>query len=224
MKLGRHCRRCAPPWPRRGCSTRAVYVERGTMAGERVVMLADKPDDEAPYFSMVLVPGEGRRGGPRERQPRRRRPRTGRRRAADRIRPPGAGCGGGSRRLLPLRGPRARASGPDPACQRQPGGGRPRPPRPAARRLRAAGRGGLRRRSRRLRHGGGGVRGGGARRAGLARPRHHGGAGHHRHAGGRRPARSAARRRLLRPVALGQPEALAGGDRAGWRPCCGPIW
>ena len=31
------------------------------MAGERVVMLADKADDAAPYFSMVLVPGEGRR-------------------------------------------------------------------------------------------------------------------------------------------------------------------
>jgi precorrin-2/cobalt-factor-2 C20-methyltransferase len=31
------------------------------MAGERVVRLADKSDDDAPYFSMVLLPGEGRR-------------------------------------------------------------------------------------------------------------------------------------------------------------------
>ncbi|PNB28954.1 precorrin-2 C(20)-methyltransferase, partial [Pseudomonas sp. FW305-130] len=44
-----------------GLLERAIYVERGTMAGERVVMLADKPDDAAPYFSMVLLPGEGRR-------------------------------------------------------------------------------------------------------------------------------------------------------------------
>jgi precorrin-2/cobalt-factor-2 C20-methyltransferase len=36
-------------------------VERGTMAGERVIALKDKPDDDAPYFSMVLLPGEGRR-------------------------------------------------------------------------------------------------------------------------------------------------------------------
>ena len=27
----------------------------------RVVMLADKADDDAPYFSMVLLPGEVRR-------------------------------------------------------------------------------------------------------------------------------------------------------------------
>ncbi len=32
-----------------------------TMAGQVITRLADKPDDEAPYFSMVLVPGEGRR-------------------------------------------------------------------------------------------------------------------------------------------------------------------
>jgi precorrin-2/cobalt-factor-2 C20-methyltransferase len=31
------------------------------MAGETVMRLADKTDDAAPYFSMVLVPGEGRR-------------------------------------------------------------------------------------------------------------------------------------------------------------------
>jgi precorrin-2/cobalt-factor-2 C20-methyltransferase len=35
----------------------AVYVERGTMAEGRTVPLSDKPDDAAPYFSIVLVPG-----------------------------------------------------------------------------------------------------------------------------------------------------------------------
>jgi precorrin-2/cobalt-factor-2 C20-methyltransferase len=40
---------------------RAVYVERGTMAEQKIVPLRDKTDDSAPYFSMVLAPGEGRR-------------------------------------------------------------------------------------------------------------------------------------------------------------------
>ncbi|WP_431310983.1 precorrin-2 C(20)-methyltransferase [Methylobacterium nigriterrae] len=61
MKLGRHLPKVRGCLAETGLLARAVYVERGTMAGERVVALADKPDDEAPYFSMVLVPGEGRR-------------------------------------------------------------------------------------------------------------------------------------------------------------------
>ena len=36
---------------------RQVYVERGTMAGEKAIPLADKADDCAPYFAIVLVPG-----------------------------------------------------------------------------------------------------------------------------------------------------------------------
>jgi precorrin-2/cobalt-factor-2 C20-methyltransferase len=36
---------------------RAIYVERGTMANTVSMRLADKADDEAPYFSIVLVPG-----------------------------------------------------------------------------------------------------------------------------------------------------------------------
>jgi precorrin-2/cobalt-factor-2 C20-methyltransferase len=35
----------------------AVYVERGTMRNAVVVPLADKADDIAPYFALVLVPG-----------------------------------------------------------------------------------------------------------------------------------------------------------------------
>ena len=31
------------------------------MAGESVMKLADKTDDSAPYFSLILIPGEGRR-------------------------------------------------------------------------------------------------------------------------------------------------------------------
>lgn len=61
MKLGRHLPKVRAALRETGLLARAVYVERGTMAGEQVVPLADKPDDAAPYFSMVLVPGEGRR-------------------------------------------------------------------------------------------------------------------------------------------------------------------
>ena len=34
-----------------------MYVERGTMTDAVVMRLADKPDDDAPYFAIVLVPG-----------------------------------------------------------------------------------------------------------------------------------------------------------------------
>lgn len=61
MKLGRHLPKVRAALSRAGLLERAVYVERGTMAGEAIVPLAEKSDDEAPYFSMVLVPGEGRR-------------------------------------------------------------------------------------------------------------------------------------------------------------------
>lgn len=40
----------------------AVYVERGTMPGEKIVRLAELVDEAVPYFSIILVPGgRGRR-------------------------------------------------------------------------------------------------------------------------------------------------------------------
>jgi precorrin-2/cobalt-factor-2 C20-methyltransferase len=44
-----------------GFAERAFYVERGTMAEEVVMPLLEKLNDKAPYFSMILVPGQGRR-------------------------------------------------------------------------------------------------------------------------------------------------------------------
>jgi len=44
-----------------GLLDRAIYVERGTMADERVMKLAEKTDGQAPYFSLILIPGQGRR-------------------------------------------------------------------------------------------------------------------------------------------------------------------
>ncbi|TIM02044.1 MAG: precorrin-2 C(20)-methyltransferase, partial [Mesorhizobium sp.] len=39
------------------------YVERGTMAGSVSMKLADKTDDKAPYFAIVLVAGWSGRPG-----------------------------------------------------------------------------------------------------------------------------------------------------------------
>ncbi len=61
MKLGRNLPKVRRALKIAGLIHRAIYVERATMAGQVVVRLGDKADDEAPYFSMVLVPGQGRR-------------------------------------------------------------------------------------------------------------------------------------------------------------------
>jgi precorrin-2/cobalt-factor-2 C20-methyltransferase len=57
MKVGRHLPKLRRALAASGRLDRAIYVERGTMAAERLVPLSDKPDDEAPYFAIVLVPG-----------------------------------------------------------------------------------------------------------------------------------------------------------------------
>ncbi|MDU0342669.1 precorrin-2 C(20)-methyltransferase [Bosea rubneri] len=61
MKLGRNLPKVRRALQRAGLINRAIYVERATMADQRVERLSEKQDDEAPYFSMILVPGEGRR-------------------------------------------------------------------------------------------------------------------------------------------------------------------
>ena len=61
MKLGSNFAKVRHAIERAGLLERATYVERGTMAGESVVRLADKTECTAPYFSLILIPGEGRR-------------------------------------------------------------------------------------------------------------------------------------------------------------------
>jgi precorrin-2/cobalt-factor-2 C20-methyltransferase len=61
MKLGRNFSRVRLAVQEAGLLSRAIYVERGTMADEIVMPLADKTDDIAPYFSLILIPGQGRR-------------------------------------------------------------------------------------------------------------------------------------------------------------------
>jgi len=60
MKLGRNFAKVRRALIETGLAGRAIYAERATMAEERIIPLADKHDDEAPYFSMILVPGRGR--------------------------------------------------------------------------------------------------------------------------------------------------------------------
>jgi precorrin-2/cobalt-factor-2 C20-methyltransferase len=62
MKLGRNLAKVRAVLTALGRADRAIYVERGTMAGSRVLPLAEIADGAAPYFSMILVPG---RQGPR---------------------------------------------------------------------------------------------------------------------------------------------------------------
>jgi precorrin-2/cobalt-factor-2 C20-methyltransferase len=62
MKLGRNLPKVRAALQAAGLIDRALYVERATMAGERIVPVADLEDDaDAPYFSLVVVPGRGRR-------------------------------------------------------------------------------------------------------------------------------------------------------------------
>lgn len=61
MKIGRHFAKVRAAVEAAGLMDDAMYVERGTMTGEVVTPLREKADDAAPYFSIVLLPGHGRR-------------------------------------------------------------------------------------------------------------------------------------------------------------------
>lgn len=57
MKVGRNLGKIRRALDLAGRLESAVYVERGTMVNGQSMRLADKPDDVAPYFAIVLVPG-----------------------------------------------------------------------------------------------------------------------------------------------------------------------
>jgi precorrin-2/cobalt-factor-2 C20-methyltransferase len=62
MKVGRNLPKIRRALEASGRLAEAVYVERGTMVNAAMTKLADRPDGDAPYFSLVLVPGwESRR-------------------------------------------------------------------------------------------------------------------------------------------------------------------
>jgi precorrin-2/cobalt-factor-2 C20-methyltransferase len=61
MKIGRNFAKIRAALVASEMYERAIYVERGTMSDEKIMPLADKSDDVAPYFSIILVSGQGRR-------------------------------------------------------------------------------------------------------------------------------------------------------------------
>lgn len=61
IKLGRHLGKVRAVLEAAGRWQNAVYVERATMAGERILPAAELTTDEAPYFSLLLVPSGKRR-------------------------------------------------------------------------------------------------------------------------------------------------------------------
>jgi precorrin-2/cobalt-factor-2 C20-methyltransferase len=57
MKVGRNLQKIRRALAAAKKLDGAIYVERGTMANAACLALAEKTDDEAPYFSIVLSPG-----------------------------------------------------------------------------------------------------------------------------------------------------------------------
>lgn len=62
MKLGRNFDKVYRVLKRLGLDDRACYVERATMDAQRILPLAQVDPQAAPYFSMILIPGETWRG------------------------------------------------------------------------------------------------------------------------------------------------------------------
>ncbi len=60
MKLGHNFEKVKAAFAEAGLADRAIYVERGTMANERIAPLSEVTGN-APYFSLILLPGRGRR-------------------------------------------------------------------------------------------------------------------------------------------------------------------
>ncbi len=65
MKVGRNLPKIRRALAASNRLEKAIYVERGTMANGASMRLADKADDAAPYFSIILVAGWENRPGER---------------------------------------------------------------------------------------------------------------------------------------------------------------
>jgi precorrin-2/cobalt-factor-2 C20-methyltransferase len=62
MKVGRNLEKIKAAVTAAGRLDHAIYVERGTMHGQKIIPLSQLGADAAPYFSIILVPGgHGRR-------------------------------------------------------------------------------------------------------------------------------------------------------------------
>jgi precorrin-2/cobalt-factor-2 C20-methyltransferase len=56
MKLGRHFTKVRDILHQLGLASRARYIERATMAEQRILPLDEVNPDEVPYFSMIIIP------------------------------------------------------------------------------------------------------------------------------------------------------------------------
>jgi precorrin-2/cobalt-factor-2 C20-methyltransferase len=61
MKVGKNLEKIRRAVTAAGLLERAIYVVRGTMPEQRIMPLSECNEDVAPYFSMILIPGQGRR-------------------------------------------------------------------------------------------------------------------------------------------------------------------
>jgi hypothetical protein len=76
MKLGRNFPKVRQVLAELGLDGRALYVERATMANQKIVPLDEVDPQSSPYFSLIIVPGENGRDEQRtgHRHPRPRQP------------------------------------------------------------------------------------------------------------------------------------------------------
>jgi precorrin-2/cobalt-factor-2 C20-methyltransferase len=58
MKLGRNFPKVRAVLAELGLASRALYVERATMANQKIVPLDEVDPMSSPYFSLIIVPGE----------------------------------------------------------------------------------------------------------------------------------------------------------------------
>ena len=58
MKLGRNFTKVRQVLVELGLDTRALYVERATMANQKIVALDEVDPQSSPYFSLIIVPGQ----------------------------------------------------------------------------------------------------------------------------------------------------------------------
>jgi precorrin-2/cobalt-factor-2 C20-methyltransferase len=61
IKIGANLAKIRAAIAEAGRLSAAIYVEHGTSETETIVPLGVKTDDHAPYFSSILIPGQGRR-------------------------------------------------------------------------------------------------------------------------------------------------------------------
>ncbi len=61
MKLGRNLSKVKKTIISAGLLERAIYIEYGTMEAEKIIPLSEVQGDNAPYFSLVIITGNGRK-------------------------------------------------------------------------------------------------------------------------------------------------------------------